>query len=56
MLELLETVNCTFNEARSLVNEERLHSSINMLTPQQAHANARTSETSLEKYYITLLS
>jgi putative transposase len=57
-LELLETVNCTFNEAKNRVNKaiyiynyERLHSSINMLTPHQAHSMKGPLKRHWRSYY-----
>lgn len=57
-LELLETANCTFNEAKAGVNKaiyiynyERLHSSINMLTPHQAHSMTGPLKQHWKSYY-----
>jgi putative transposase len=59
-LELLETTSCTFNEAKTQLNEavyiynyERLHSSIDMLTPQQAHTKSGTLKRHWKNYYAT---
>lgn len=59
-LELLETSNCTFNEAQKQIckaiyiyNYERLHSSINMLTPHQAHTMCGPLKRHWKNYYTT---
>jgi len=59
-LELLDTKNRTFGEARSRVskavyiyNYERLHSSINMLTPHQAHVLNGPLKRHWKNYYTT---
>ena len=57
-LELLDTVNCTFRETKQRIeqavyiyNNERLHTSIDMLTPHQAHTMNGALKRRWKNYY-----